>query len=218
MLSTNFVSPPVNIDQSYCMFNQETLKMECMENINLRWVGQECANPLQIGRLKAYGHDGKCLSFGWGGGHDDARGPARFEYCSDTLEQNIVFCDDGTIRSVADDSRCLTIPTNENGDYDFKMKPCRGGHRQQWSWDEVSARDYTNELTGNTWTARILKSGKRYTYARDDGTEGGWDQCLDTYSGSWISAGYCSDTTKEWTREEDVVRQLFYVVPTGTPI
>ena len=106
MLSTNFSTLTANLDQSYCMFNQQTLKMECLENINLRWVNQECANPVSIGRMKNIGHDGKCVSYGWEGGHDDGDGHIGLQICGETLEENIVFCDDGSLRSVADDSLC----------------------------------------------------------------------------------------------------------------
>ena len=115
MLSTDFTSLPANIDQSYCMFNQQTLKMECMENINLRYVGQDCANPIQIGHFKAIDHDAKCLRTGWGS-EDTGIGYVGFGYCEDRLSENFVFCDDGTIRTVANDSYCLT-----KGDYNVNM-------------------------------------------------------------------------------------------------
>ena len=103
--------------------------MECLENINLRYVSQDCANPLEIGRLKLAGYDGKCLSWGYEWSADDGEGEPRFEYCNDSLEQNIVFCDDKTIRSVANDSLCLTLPAS--GSYDsVRAKYCDGSSLQ----------------------------------------------------------------------------------------
>ena len=209
MISTNFSAVPANLDQSYCMFNQQTLKMECQENINLRWVGQECANPVSIGRMKNAGHDGKCLSYGWEGGRDDAQDEVQLTMCGETLEQNIVLCDDGSLRSVADDSLCVTIPDDY---YEFNMHgwfwplPCEqmGGEiasYQKFEWVEESATEHTNGYTGNTWTAKWLKSKYR-------------NECVVTYSGYWLYLTSCP--TEEWRSEEDKTRALWYVVPTGT--
>ena len=62
--------------------------MECLENINLRYVNQDCANPIQIGYLKSVKYDAKCLSFGYPWeGRDNGAGVARFEYCNENLEK-----------------------------------------------------------------------------------------------------------------------------------
>ena len=196
MLSTNFASVPSNIDQAYCMFNQLTLKMECLENINLRYVNQNCANPIQIGYLKSVKDDAKCMSFGypWEGG-DDGAGEARFEYCNENLEQNVVFCDDGSLRTVADDSQCLSAP--EEGSWDVKTESCSFGAdgsitpRQLWTWNEDTATEYTNNLTGETHTAKFLTNGLPRSYTSSDGTVTTYDQCIDTYSGSYTSMSMC---------------------------
>ena len=80
-----------------------------------------------VGHLKSVNAgEGKCLSWGYDWTSDDGQDyDPRFAICNDELEQNIVFCDDGSIRNVANDSYCLSKPGE--GEYGVKNKPCSFG-------------------------------------------------------------------------------------------
>ena len=86
--------------------------------------------------------------------------------------------------------------------------------RQLWTWNEDTATEYTNILTGETHTAKFLTNGVEGSDTRRDGTT--INQCMSTYSGTYTSMSRCY--VEDFWREDSKLAQQFYVVPTGTPL
>ena len=80
--------------------------------------------------------------------------------------------------------------------------------RQLWTWNEDTATEYTNILTGETHTAKFLTNGVEVSDTRSE--------CISTIDGSYTSMSMCY--VEDFWGDRYKLKEQFYVVPTGTPL
>ena len=87
-------------------------------------------------------------------------GRVQFTECNKDSEQTLIFCDDGTIRPLANELYCVSSNVNSTwwSGYSTYTIPCstepdgKVPETKIWTWlDDDRAREITDNVTGNTY-------------------------------------------------------------------